>query len=204
MRATLFQSLDNIEIQNIIYITNRNEVADEDYDNWPADFINNFNITVRGDWQAFQSTRLRWIRLHANVVVPFPGPESEAVYPLDENGALDNDPQLSFVAAVISKRSGFAGRTNRGRWYMAGLNDADVFDEVIQDAEFARIQTFCNSFINLYGSDGTSSRFESVIYSHKDGDVLGEMTLAGMKNLVSLLPRRRVYTQRHRLQGHGS
>jgi len=204
MRVTLFQVLDAIECQNIWYIQNRAEVSDIDYPHFPENYITNFNLVVKPDWQAFQVNKLHWNKIRATVVIPPVGPEAEAVYPILEQGALDDDNLPSFCAAVITKRTGFTGRRNRGRWYMVGLGQTDVFQETIQDAEFTRITDFANHWQNLYGPDGTSSQYEHVLYSHKDGDVAGEPTLSGVKQIAQLLPRRVVYTQRHRLVGHGT
>jgi hypothetical protein len=202
-RVVLHQLLNNIHVQNVFHFTNKELIPDEALDDYTAGLLDDFNTRIKTHWQEAQSNKVGWTKLTNTVVIPTFGPFAEFIYAASEQGLQEGNTIPAFCAAVMTKNTGLSGRRNRGRFYLCGLTEAAVFEEEIVDFEFLHLQTICGQLISNWGPFGSDQRNEIVLYSHKDGDVGGIATYAGVKKIVQVVPRRTCFTQRHRLLGRG-
>lgn len=204
-KLVLYQRLNNQEIQNIFYFTNTNLIPQDNLPQVTSDVLTEFTDTIENPLQAAQTNHLFWTRLTCTAVIPHNGPVAQLNYPLVEGGAQEGTPVNTFCAAVMAKLTGFSGRTNRGRWYFAGLTEAGVFEDALSDFEFDHFANLRLVMLQKWtGRFPASSRMYQVLYSHKDGDTPLGPSYLGVKIIKNLEIRRQVYTQRHRLVGHGS
>jgi hypothetical protein len=204
-KIVCYQQLDNQEIQNVWYFTNFNAFDDSQLQANTVAAVNEFDANVRVLLQHTQATSLLWKKSVCTCIIPLLGPVAEIAYPITEIGDNEGSALPTFIAAVMKKSTGLSGRSNRGRFYFAGLTEADVFEDALGDTAFDRYLTLRQHVLQQWGGTFASSNLMNlVLYSHKVGDLLGVPSLFGMRAITDLIVRRQVYTQRHRLVGHGN
>ena len=202
-RVVLHQQLDNIAIQNVFHFTNKQEIPTGALRQYTEGLLDDWNTRIKSNWQACQVNALLYIKITNTTMIPIFGPVHEVIYPVGEVGAQEGNAIPTFCAAVISKATGFSGRKNRGRFYLAGLTEAAVFENETADFQHTHLVNLSLALLANWGEFGSDQRNEIVLYSHKDGDTPLGPSYLGVKKIVNFIPRRTVYTQRHRLMGHG-
>lgn len=204
-KIVLHQALLAQTVQNVFYFSNINTIDDDDLISETHNALLEFDLVVHANLAACQVTQLSYVKATNTVIIPHSGPFEEIFYAVNDTGLQDGDALPSYVAAVVAKLTGNSGRTNRGRWYFAGLSEAAVFENDLSDFEFDHFVDLITAMgVRWQRPGGSSNRMNHVLYSHHDGDSGGQPTFLGVKQINSLVVRRQVYTQRHRLQGVGT
>lgn len=204
-RLTHFQRLHNQEVQNLYHFQNKTEIVDEqdliDHTNaLPGEFAGAPTDNLR----IFQSSQLSWTKLVINTIVPHLGPVSEAIFE-STTGAQANDSLPSYCAAVVTLRSAFAGRSAHGRLYIAGVPEDLSSQSQLDGTHYATLQQWCDDMRDWFNPLTGSQRYEWMLYSRKVGrHGLPIDSMLGAIRLQSVLARRNLGTQRHRLLGHGN
>lgn len=107
------------------------------------------------------------------------------------------------VALVLTKRTGVAGKSHRGRMYISGVPSNFTSDQCRLNVTGAGIVgTFCSDVIAGWGPSGTDTALQFGIYS----GVLGghnPMTVAGWQPVTTLEPQIIFGNQRRRRVGVG-
>jgi hypothetical protein len=119
-------------------------------------------------------------------------------------------------AMVTTLQTGITGRRRRGRSYMFGLGETQQNEGFWASTYTTAIQTAWNTFLGLYGANGTSPEWELGIWSERiatgcvRNPVTGEhehpdppQPELAFTPVVSALVRSTVFTQRRRTRGHG-
>lgn len=182
---------------------------DDDATNCAA-IITRFNARVMPYFKDFANTEWHYIALVCATMKPRHGPIVEAPFE-SGSGNQPNDSLPGSVAAVLSLRTGFGGRNNLGRLFIAGVSEGDhQAGELLADS-LARLQGIGDQLISSFRATDPENLFHYGVYSHVLGDVApppGQsgrvVTSAGFRPITSTVGRRRLGTQRHRLIGHGS
>lgn len=109
------------------------------------------------------------------------------------------------VALVASLRTGIAGRSYRGRLYLAGLCEANN-EGIPVAAAVSAIQTYFDDLVASIGSGGASSDYEWGVWSKKLGFTAPSTynLAAGWHPVTSVVVRSIWNTQRRRATGVGA
>jgi hypothetical protein len=201
----LFQTLHSQECQNAYYFTNKQELVSDDHlIAQTQQLADDWLFRMSGDLLNCQSTQLFWVRTTTTAVIPHNGPFHTHIIE-SASGFVPNDALPSYCAAIITLNTGFSGRRNRGRLYIAGIPEDGTSNGEIEAGLFSEYVNFANSLKANFGVLTGSTAYEMVLYSHKDGDDnFGRPTMAGVKRLTTIQAKRKLGTQRHRLIGHGT
>jgi len=90
------------------------------------------------------------------------GEVEDYIYPTPEAGTYAGEVEASQVAAVVSFRTGLAGRSHRGRNYLAGINSGAVTGNVIATADAAG---YVADYVALADAIETVTGFKHVVCS---------------------------------------
>lgn len=203
-RLTLFQKLHNQVVQNTFHFLNKSAIEDdEDFQNKTLALAPEFKEQATNSLRLFQNTQLFWTKATAAVIIPHLGPFSETIFE-SVGGSQANESLPSYCAAVVSVRTGFSGRSKRGRIYIAGVGmDAHV-DSEINGENFSTLIEWTEEFRNWFNPVTGGQKYIYVHYSRKLGrDPLGHASMAGVFGVQAMVARKQLKTQRHRLVGHG-
>jgi hypothetical protein len=125
------------------------------------------------------------------------------VIPTQTHGNVGAVPITSTVAPVFTKRTGTAGKTHRGRMYLAGLPDTYSDDHNrYNTAGAAQAGTFTAAVMSLYGPTGSDPHLQIGIYSRTLGGS-HPFTVAGWQPMTSFETQLIFGNQRRRRIGVG-
>lgn len=115
----------------------------------------------------------------------------------------------SFCSAVLSKRTLYAGRSGRGRMFIAGIPEGQVTNSAIDTggALWAGLLAFALCVINEFvhpDPAGGSNLFDLMVYSRKIGGNAEPFGSSGFHAVRELVPVQQVATTRSRKVGRGS
>lgn len=80
----------------------------------------------------------------------FPNPTDPYLLIVNATGTLDGPAIPTLVAAVISLKTGFGGRRNRGRKYIAGLLRDEVDNSRVDDVRVNGLSAAAGSIVNWF------------------------------------------------------
>jgi hypothetical protein len=101
------------------------------------------------------------------------------------------------LAAVITKRTGQAGKTHRGRMYLPGFSQNWGVDIISAATGPTILQVFCDGLLSTFGEGGTNGNFVAGIYSRVIGGSI-PFTVAGWQAITRWEPQFLVGNQRRR------
>lgn len=203
---TLITTLHGQQCQNGFYFRNRNNMDTGDATLSAAvNALNGSWITrIYDAWKAILNNQVQFRSVISSSLIPRNGPIAEQIF-LTGTGDQPNESLPSFCAAVLSLRSGFTGKSNRGRLYIAGVGEDNSSAGRLDIDTLAGLQNIGDQLINNYGPVGSDPLFEYIIYSRTLGQTeSGDYTITGMIPVVACIPRSIIYSQRHRLIGVGT
>jgi hypothetical protein len=201
---TLVQNLHGQIIQNGYYFTNRDLFNDNDTAAQLGLLINHFTLFIMPHLKNMQSQELVYRAMVANQVVPINGPIVESVIETSQ-GNLADESLPSYCAAVCTLRSGFGGKSNRGRSFYAGICETDTQGSRLSPDLLALLQNLGNQLISTFNDAAGINPFVYVIYSRKMGDSeSGHPTAGGIRVIRQAIARSVLGTQRHRKIGIGN
>ena len=192
--------------QNQFYFCNRGTCPDDDdtLAGRANALISSFEIRILNDILQFWNNQVGLNSIIATTVVPHLGPIAEKIYNAT-TGFQVNESLPGYCAAILSLRSGFGGRSYRGRVYFTGISEDDSGAGRLGVDSFNILDTIGDKLIANYGPVGSDSLFKFVIYSRTIGPgIIEDGRIAGVIPVVQCLPRSILGTQRHRLIGHGT
>jgi len=118
------------------------------------------------------------------------------------NGAQAINGTNTTVAAVITKRTGTAGKTHRGRFYLAGTPDNYFDPNVITAAGTTALQNMANALLAAFGPSGSNTFMQLGLYSRTIGGS-SPFTVAGWQPVTRLDVQPIAGNQRRRRIGVG-
>jgi hypothetical protein len=201
---TLVQNLHGQVIQNGFYFTNRDLFNDADTAAQLSLLISHFTLFILPQIKQIQSQECVYRALVANQVVPNDGPIVESVIETSQ-GDLADESLPSYCAAVLTLRSGFGGKSNRGRSYYSGIVETDTSGSRLSANLLTLVQNLGNQLISTFNDAAGINPFVYVIYSRKMGDSeTGHPTANGIRVIRQAIARSVLGTQRHRKIGIGN
>lgn len=203
LHITMVYRLHGQTCQNGFYFTNRGAMSDDFLDERVLALGVDFSNRMLPIYAAFQNNQVEYRGLVVVTLNPANGPMAEIIPHI--SGGFQGDESLpSYSAAIISLRTGFSGKTNRGRIYIGGIGENEhSAGELVPDA-FTALHDFGNELSARYGPSGSSPYFSHIIFSKKFGYSNGVWSPAGVRVITHYIPRKTLGTCRHRLIGHGT
>jgi hypothetical protein len=86
---------------------------------------------------------------------------------------------------ILTKRTGVAGKTHRGRIYIGGLSANDVTVNLMNVSGITRATNFIASIMTTFGPAGTDTHLQLGVYSRVIGGS-SPFTLAGWQPVTRL------------------
>ena len=117
------------------------------------------------------------------------------------NGQVSAGVRNNQVAGILTLRTGVAGKTHRGRMYLAGFPFTSD-EQTMSSAGVAACNTFATAALARYGTGGSSAICEWGIYSRLLGGS-GPFTVAGYQPITRIDPQAILGAQRRRRLGVG-
>lgn len=115
-----------------------------------------------------------------------------------DSGALGN----LQVALVLTKRTGTAGKTHRGRIYIGGISNAQMSVNIINASYATLAGTAVSNIMGQYGPSGTDTHLQLGLYSKTIGGS-SPFTVAGWQPVTSIDVQPILGAQRRRRVGVG-
>lgn len=204
LHLTLVQSLHAQTIQNGYYFSNRDTMNFADGPNLTAQLISHFTLFILPYLKQLQSQQLVYRSMIVSTLIPTNGPIAEQI--LETSNGDNSDASLpSYCAACVTLRSGFGGKSYRGRSYYSGICETDTGDSRLNADTLTRAQNLGNQLVNTFGYLGGISPFVYVVYSRKRGtNEGGTPSSLGITAIRQAIARSVLCTQRHRKIGIGN
>lgn len=206
---TLVGELHGQQIQNGYYFVPASAHSDPDIVTDLFNIVERFNARIIPAIRAFANDDYHLIALICATMIPKYGPIYERPFETGE-GEIPNESLPSYCAGVLHLGTGLGGRWHRGRSYYSGVSTLDSERSKLTASAFTRLQGIGNALLDGFGSTVADNEFHYGVYSHKLGDVappppqVGKtLTLAGFTPVSQAIARHPIYTNRHRLTGHG-
>lgn len=163
----------------------------------------NFHLPMM---RAFANDQLKFQGIITSTISPKNGPIAEQL--LETSSGLQPDDSLpSYCAGLISNRTGFGGRSNRGRSYYAGVSEGDSADSKLSPDALSRLQSIGQQLLAHFGLSGSNPFFIYGVWSWKLGGTLTGSDYDvnhGFRPITQAIARINLATQRHRKIGIGT
>jgi hypothetical protein len=150
--------MDGTETRNVLHF--QSKVANED----PEALIEALQECIVEALLDFVSSGWETEFLSAKKIAPTAGPEVEWL--MSNQGEVGSAAEPSFVAAVLSYHTAHAGRSGRGRSYVAGVPQASVVDGYLTESAIIALTTFVTCMVGKFIS-GTAD-FNLGVVSRKE------------------------------------
>lgn len=206
---TMVGEHDGQQTQNGFYFTSRNTSPADTNQEEAEHLADDFQEWIYPIFQEFSSDEWHVRGLIVTTLIPHLGPVVEKGI-LNSGGIQGNGSLPTYSAAVLAIRTGFSGRSARGRLYVAGVPKDYCLDSRLSDDGITRLQSIGDNLLIRYGPSGTNTRVLYGLYSRKLGDTRSAgpppsitAHMAGFTNVHQTIARREIYTQRKRLLGRG-
>lgn len=202
---TLAYELHGQKCQNGFYFSNRISLHDQEA--WIAsagELLNShFFFFMFPAFQAFMSQQVHFTGQLVQQLIPGEGPIWERPT-ANETGDQQDESLPSYVAAIVSCRTGLGGKSNRGRIYVAGVPEDAHTDSQLDLISHGVFSIIGEQLLSQYGPTGSEGHFHHVIFSKKHGYSNGVFSTTGIRPITHYLCRKDLGTQRHRLKGKGN
>lgn len=187
IHLTLVQQLHAQTIQNGYYFSNRAEYESANLANDMVTLVDAFVQLVLPSIKALQSQELVHRSIVATSIVPREGPIAERILETSQGTQVEQS-LPSYCAAILTLRTGFGGKSNRGRSFYAGICEGLSASSRLDASSLTQLQSIGNQFISYFGNTQVLSPFRYMIFSRlKQGDGLSNDARAGGTVLSSLL-----------------
>jgi len=124
------------------------------------------------------------------------------------SGAVNTPTLPTFASVVISKRTPFGGKRNRGRMYLGAIPESATSGSSLDtgSAYWQAIVAFLTCVVTKFvlGDPPGANSFQIMNYSRKDGGTTFPLGNAGFKSITSLTASTLIGTTRSRKVGRGS
>lgn len=139
---------------------------------------------------------------------------AQTIWPVAFDVSLANPPQLNgawgaqdlpqFCAVVVQKKTGLAGRSKRGRFFMAGFPENAATGGLINTDMATQFTTFQNGMFNQYCGQAPASGFRMVVLSKQQNKQPVELGPGATTPVVEFKYVSTIGVQRRRKLGVGT
>lgn len=194
LRVTLEAQLHGQRCLNVFHFMNQTEMTDAAIE----DIINN---RLLGEIAAYQSDEVLWTLITVQSLWPVltEGYQEAKSYP----GGTAGEALPPANAGIVSMRTGFGGKRNRGRKYIFGLGMNNVTNGEIDSTFLATIQGRWDTMQASFGPTGTEPLLWGILHKTFNGNPV-PINASAFVGCSQVIVRRGFGTMRSRLPGHGS
>jgi hypothetical protein len=203
-KLTLVQNLHGQTLQNGYYFSNKDEMDSNAIQGSLVTLVDTFKNNVLSYIKAFTSQELVYRSIIAHCVVPREGPIVEEI--LETHAGTQTFESLpSYCAAILTLRSGFGGKSNRGRSFYSGICAGFGTGGQLDNDSFGQLKVLGDQLLNIFGDPNFFSNLNYVIFSRtlSEDPEISEVS-DWTKPVKQTIPRRVLGTQRHRKIGIGN
>lgn len=199
-RVCVNQTLHGQNICNVLHFFKAGGYSEAD-----LTALANAVITAWNDNMApAMSTDIQFTSVTARDMSAVDAEAVEVPFPALSGGDIVNVASPGNVAIVVSWKTGFAGRSRRGRTYLSGVSEDGITGNEINADRLASIRGLVTDFI----ADMTAAGFQLAIASYfsgvdGNGDPIPRATALVTPVLTAIVDKW-LDSQRRRLQGRGS
>lgn len=194
MKVALEYTLNGQLVVNVYHVASPDPIVSADLTGIAAVFASWWSVNMRQNF----SNQMSLNRIVVTDMTTEGGEQVDYVTGLPSLGTIVGAPAPNNVAVVTSLRTGFSGRSNRGRKYWAGISSAEVTDNFISTTLGAALLADMVSLDSAISSAGFSLVVASLFHD-------GAPRLAGVvREVTSFIQDLRIDTQRRRLPLEGT
>ena len=194
MKVALEYSLNGQLLVNVYHVASPDPIVSADLTGIAAVFVSWWSVNMRQNF----STALSLNRVVVTDMTDEGGEQVDYVTGLPSLGTISSAVAPNNVAVCTSLRTGFSGRSNRGRKYWGGIVSAEVSDNFISTTLAAAILADMVSLDAAISSAGFSLVVASLYHDH------APRTAGVTREVTSFIQDLRVDTQRRRLPLEGT
>lgn len=114
-----------------------------------------------------QATTFRWDQINALTVNTIPPRAFTYTTGMPLTGTIANEEPAHQVAAVVTHRTAYAGRSYRGRNYIPGLPESAWSASLLDAAYLANLETYYQALMTAYHEGGGDGEWSWVVWSEK-------------------------------------
>lgn len=131
--------------------------------------------------------------------------ETEVAPNIAGSATKSGNREPSFVAALASTRTAFAGRSRRGRFFIGGLYDGDLLNtgQALASGYTTLMEAYAAALLTVFGPSGSSSAGRLVVYSPTLAALGGDCTTSAT-SITAIAVSPNSTTMRSRKLGHGA
>lgn len=206
IHLTFVQTLHGQTIQNGFYFTNKNswDTTANGHETKLKSLIARFILSIVPKFALIQNNQVAYRTVIGTVLYPKDGAQAETIFE-SGGGAQPNESLPSYVSGVLTLRSGYGGKSNRGRLYVGGIGEDNHTASRVDAYTLTALQNLGDELLTSFGPVGTFSGNSYVIYSRKLGLSEGGLYLPiGCIPVTATQARSVLGTQRHRMIGIGT
>lgn len=191
--------------QNGFYFTNRDPISDDPSVLGPytQGICADFNTYAMPTIKAFHSQQVHYKTLICSTLIPHNGPIGELIFE-SMTGDQAGESLPSYSAAVLTLRTGFGGKSNRGRLYFGGISEDDHADSRLLADSFTALQNIGDNLLGAFGPTGIEAVLRWVMFSKRHGLSENIWRAEGIRPITHTIARRDLRTCRHRMLGKGT
>lgn len=134
----------------------------------------------------------------------FPTPTDPYELAVAESGAIEGDPLPTAMAIVVAQKTGFGGRRNRGRKYIAAIPEADVEASRLTAGRLADWQSAVDLITAFFAPGNALSNLDLGILHRVSGGAPVPLAAGSFVQVTSQIVRSVLGTMRSRIPGHGN
>lgn len=134
----------------------------------------------------------------------FPTPTDPFEKAIGEVGALEGDSLPAANAVVVALKTGFGGRRNRGRKYIAGMVAAETENSALIPTRLAAVQDDWTAINTFFQQGNASANLVWGVLHRRAAGAPVPLTADSFVAITSAIVRPNLGTMRSRLPGHGS
>lgn len=108
-----------------------------------------------------------------------------------------------WLASLTKERTAVAGRSRQGRFFLAGLVEADINGEAIQSSYLTPLGAYLTALMGAFGPSGSSTQYRLAVHSRKLAAVPGSQCQDTSTLVTGLLASTLLTTQKSRRSGSG-
>lgn len=204
VHLTLVQTLHSQTIQNGYFFTNRSAMDLTPQSGLVPQLISHFTLFILPYLKQVQSQELVYRSMVASTLLPENGPIAEQILETSQ-GDQTFESLPSYSAACLTLRTGFGGKSYRGRSYYSGVSAEHTGQSRLDANLLTGFQNLGNQLVNTFGNTGGISPFVYCIFSRKRGtNEGGGRNYLGISPITQVVARSILCTQRHRKIGIGN
>lgn len=167
-----------------------------------ADLLNDIGTCIITSLLPALSNEWKYQELRGKITSPVAGDEVIQTAGVQQ-GSQFAQGDVTFTAALFSVKTGFAGRSKRGRFFIAGVAKEDIINSRFTDAHMTLLVAFATCLINKFILSNSASNWRLGVLSRKTVGGAPINYETAFTPALTIVPAQTVAVMRSRRIGHG-